>query len=99
VGCLRLDSIVRAGRLPREVLASLPPVSVVQPDRAVFEDSHGVKVVVGNTEAGVIRLLAEVLARVPWAVGYFDEQAERSATPEEDRVVAQGQSYTPHTPA
>jgi hypothetical protein len=44
--------------------------------RAVFEDWHRVKVTIADTEESLTRLLAEVIARVPWALSRFDEGGE-----------------------
>jgi hypothetical protein len=42
----------------------------------VLIDRHGAGLAVYGTEAAVGRLLAEVLARVPWVLGRFEPQAE-----------------------
>jgi hypothetical protein len=39
---------------------------------------HGTGLCINGTEAAVGRLLAEVLARVPWVLGRFEPQAERA---------------------
>ena len=50
-----------------------PGVRVGGPAKAVFEDRHGVKLTAFGDEACVIRLLAEVLARVPRVLEHFGE--------------------------
>jgi hypothetical protein len=72
-GCLRLDSIVRAcgGSGWRSIA---PGVRVGAPAKVVFEDRHGSKLSVFDEEACVIRLLAEVLARVPGVLARFGEE-------------------------
>jgi hypothetical protein len=69
----RLDSLVVACR--RE-------------GHAVLVDRHGVRARVPGTDAGLTRLLAEILVRVPWALNRFDEEAERAWQDNRDQVIA-----------
>ena len=84
--CLRLSSIVRAFSAPSALRT--PLVRGQSPAQAVFEDCNGNGFAVPETEAGVARLLAEVIARVPWALSHFDEDAGASTSQAHEEIVA-----------
>jgi hypothetical protein len=46
--------------------------------KLVLIDRHDARLEIVGTPAGISHLLAEVLARVPWALGRFEPQAERA---------------------
>lgn len=56
--------------------------------RLILLDRHNVRVVVPGTTAGVRRLLAEVQARAPWALG-FEQGLERAWNADPAKVVAE----------
>jgi hypothetical protein len=91
VDVLRLDSLVLASRCNPLGLFSVG-VAVgkdAPPAWAVLADRQGVKLMVGGTEEGVTRLLAEVLARVPWVLDRFDEPTQRAWEQDRTAVVAE----------
>lgn len=55
----------------------------------VLIDQHGVRVTIPGTDAGVTRLLAEVLVRVPWALSHFDEKMEKTMKENPTQVIAE----------
>jgi hypothetical protein len=77
----------------------------------VLIDRHNVRLDLHGTDAGVSRLLTEVLARVPWALERFDAETERAWADDRTGVLAAverrrdefrrrgGQPGTPTTPA
>jgi len=70
----RLDSIVLAGRIANSV---------------VLADEYGSRLEIPGTEAGVTRLLAEVLTRVPWALNHFDSETENTWADNRQQIIAQ----------
>jgi hypothetical protein len=68
---MRLTDLVRAAQ-------EEPGVSGAGLATLVLTDRHGVGLCINGTEAAVGRLLAEVLARVPWVLGRFEPQPERA---------------------
>lgn len=77
----RLDSLVAAcrldGNLPTEAGA-----------RMVVIDRDGVRLEIAGTEDAVSRLLTELLARVPWALTHFDNEAERTWRTDRQSIIA-----------
>jgi hypothetical protein len=69
-----LDSLVLAARVGNSVL---------------LIDDRGERVEIPGTPAGVTRLLAEILARVPWALNRFDSEMEKSWTENRQEIVAE----------
>jgi len=69
-----LDSLILAGRRDEQ--------------HVVLVDRHGVENEILGTEAGLTRLLAEILARVPWALNRFDEKTERSWHDDRNQIIA-----------
>ncbi len=63
-------------RLPDLVWATR--VSALGRAKVVLIDRHDTRLEVNGTPAAVSRLLAEVLARVPWVLERFDPEAERA---------------------
>lgn len=83
--CMRLDGIVWAFRQPT------PPTFALEnplPYKAVLFDRHGACLEVPGTEQAVVRLLAEVIARVPWALNWFDDEARRNWTEDREQFIA-----------
>jgi hypothetical protein len=76
----------------------------------VLVDRHDVRLNLVGTQAGIGRLVAEVLARVPWAMERFDAETERAWEEDRTGVLAEvdrrreqfrrggGQPGTPTTP-
>jgi hypothetical protein len=85
LACLRLDSIVWVFREPTSFRAG-PGLEL--PYQAVVLDRHGARLEIPGTAAGVSRLLAEVLSRVPWALDRFDEATERTWNEDRDQILA-----------
>lgn len=67
-----LDSLILVGRRDKQV---------------VLIDRHGIEAKITGTYAGLTRLLAEILARVPWALSHFDEETERTWRDNRDQII------------
>jgi hypothetical protein len=77
----------------------------------VLIDRHNARLDLAGTHAGVGRLMAEVLARVPWALERFDEETQREWQEDRTGILAEldrrrkqyrrggGQPGDPTTPA
>jgi hypothetical protein len=70
---MRLDSVVMAFRTG----------SVV-----TLIDRYDVRLEIRGTLDGLTRLLAEILARVPWALSHFDADTERHWTENRQEIIA-----------
>lgn len=71
---LRLDRLVLVYREDRKM---------------ILADSFGVRHVISGSEAGRVRLMAEILVRVPWALNRFDPEIEKTWTEDRQAIVAQ----------
>jgi hypothetical protein len=54
----------------------------------VTVDRHGVRCEISGNDAGLTRVLAELLTRVPWALNRFDAETARQWEQEREQVVA-----------
>jgi hypothetical protein len=54
----------------------------------VVIDRHGVRADIPGNDAGLTRLLAEILVRVPWALSRFDEESERTWHEDREQIIA-----------
>jgi hypothetical protein len=86
VGVQQLESVVWAYRAADPSPAAL--LSLGRCEAAVIVDRHGVGLRIPGTEAGVTRLLAEILTRVPWALSRFDEETQRAWNDDRERIIA-----------
>jgi hypothetical protein len=84
----RLADVVFAYRVRAGVMSSLLAFCRGEVQVAVI-DRHGVRVVLPVPHAEAPRLLAEILARVPWAAGGFDPAASPDAQAGLDRITAE----------
>jgi hypothetical protein len=82
----RLDSLVWAYRSWTVEVAAV--VAGERAASAYLADRHGVRLQIPGTPGAITRLLAEVLARVPWVLNRFDEDAERAWREDRGRFIA-----------
>jgi hypothetical protein len=54
-------------------------------------DQHQANLIIPGTEGGLLRLLAEILTRVPWALNHFEPEVEKSWTENPQRVITEVQ--------
>lgn len=69
----RLDSLVLAARLSGAVLLA---------------DEQGARLEIPGTDAGVTRLLAELLMRIPWVLNHFDAEVDTKLQENRQQIVA-----------
>jgi hypothetical protein len=94
---LRLADLVwvyRRPSAPLQVALGWEPTGQV-----VLCDRHGFELTVPGTEQGLARVMAEVIARVPWALTRFDEQTEKSWRDQREQVIAEADRRRQETPA
>lgn len=78
VDCMRLDSLVWVYRDQGRPAGNV-----------VLHDRYGVRLEIPGEGDDLSRLIAEVVARVPWALTHFDEELGRRWRDEREQIVAE----------
>jgi hypothetical protein len=88
----RLVDVVLAAKCqsPSE---QLPHINLFDHTWVTLFDRHGVRLNMALPYADATRLLAEVLARVPWAVNHFDPAAPGGSDADLSRFIAEADRY------
>lgn len=94
VHVLRLDRVVWAYRTATSPgAAALAAALGLAPAGSVYlHDRHDYLLEIPGTEQGLTRLMAEVIARIPWALTRFDEAVARRWRDDREQVIAEAES-------
>jgi hypothetical protein len=88
---MRLDRVVWAYRTATSSgAAALAAALGLAPAGSVYlHDRHDYQLEIPGTEQGLTRLMAEVIARIPWALTHFAEASARRWRDNREQVVAE----------